>query len=836
MADQNNYEFVLSAVDQSKEAFQSILGSLGQLENNTKSTQEAISHAFSEMTSAVSGFGTALLGLGAGAGIAGVFNELIFKTAQYGAELHKESQMVGMAVQDLGGLKFAAEMSGTSVETMSKGLGILDKNMEEAAAGTGRAKDYMDLLHMSVKNADGTLKTNIEIIKELADKFHNMEDGAGKTAIAMAFFGRSGKELIPLLNQGSEGIGELTKKAKELGIVLDEKSTEAAHRFEQNLTTLKEGVHGLAISIGNKLIPILNQLFDILNGKNVEHNIGEVQLKAVEKAMERAQGLINQKSSWYGFMIPQEDIEEAKAQLEELGKQRAEILKKYFTHDKPATVHGPKEKAPVLPDKHEKEAREVEAPAPGSSIPFYEQEFEEQENALARQAEAEGRYYETSKEKRRAYWQEILDMTKGLRDAEDGALSGEDRVEIERKVFALEAQIRKEAFNDQMMQLKMEADNTKASYEVRVAAAMQMVQKIGATYNYMGPHYQAAIKDVEKIEQEHQNEMTKLEEIRLARVKQYETSELAITKEKLDTEVALGRMSKAEEENILQQYEERAYQKKLQALYDEIMLDNLSLTAKEQTLNKILALEQEHELRRLQIIDKGVIAEQNEWKRALQPITQAFENALQGMISGTESFAQAMRSLGNSLANDFIRNILHMTEKWIIGELTKTAATDAGNAARLASDEAAQVAGSSAHAAMSLKQIINDAAKAAAGAYSAVVEIPIIGPILAPPAAAVAFAAVSAFEGLVGSFEIGAWNVPYAMPAIVHQGETILPKPFAEDFRAAVSSRESGSGDGGQVTHVFKGIKKDELYSGADLLNMLSKLHRDGHLKARFAQ
>ena len=63
-----------------------------------------------------------------------------------------------------------------------------------------------------------------------------MEDGAGKTALAIKLFGKSGADLIPLLNQGRAGIKELTDEAAKLGIVI---STETAAKAEQFNDTLK---------------------------------------------------------------------------------------------------------------------------------------------------------------------------------------------------------------------------------------------------------------------------------------------------------------------------------------------------------------------------------------------------------------------------------------------------------------------------------------------------------------------------------------------------------------------------------------------------------------------
>lgn len=120
-------------------------------------------------------------------------------------------------------------------------------------------------------------------------------------------------------------------------------------------------------------------------------------------------------------------------------------------------------------------------------------------------------------------------------------------------------------------------------------------------------------------------------------------------------------------------------------------------------------------------------------------------------------------------------------------EAAKTTGTIAGEAARTAATAAGQAAEDTVGAA----SVTKDAAKAAAGAYAAVVDIPYVGPILAPAAAAVAYGAVMAFN----VFHEGAWDVPHDQMGYLQKGESIVPTKFATGMRAAIAS---GGGDGGK--------------------------------------
>ena len=137
------------------------------------------------------------------------------------------AETFGMTVPQVEGLSAAAAASGMSVDTLTKGLGILDKNMISAASGTGTAAIAFKAVGISA--SDG--KTQMQMMLEVADKFKNMDDGPKKVALAMELFGRSGKEMIPFLNMGAQGIEELDQKTQRYaaGVMVTAHQTAQCH-------------------------------------------------------------------------------------------------------------------------------------------------------------------------------------------------------------------------------------------------------------------------------------------------------------------------------------------------------------------------------------------------------------------------------------------------------------------------------------------------------------------------------------------------------------------------------------------------------------------------------
>lgn len=168
-----------------------------------------------------------------------------------------------------------------------------------------------------------------------------------------------------------------------------------------------------------------------------------------------------------------------------------------------------------------------------------------------------------------------------------------------------------------------------------------------------------------------------------------------------------------------------------------------------------------------------------------------FNSAMQQMLSGTKSFA----SIGYDLLDKMIMNVITGIEKmvisWIVGEKTKTAATVTGNAMRTASNVGAAQTSNLADVGAMKSGIFGHAGSAAAAVWDDTAQIPVVGPFLAPEAAAAAFVAVMAFGDDLPSFAVGTDYVPYDMKANIHQGEAIIPANINAQMRAG----GAGSGD-----------------------------------------
>ncbi len=205
------------------------------------------------MESAFKGAGTALAALGAGVALAGIVAS-IRSVVDEADNFSKLSQRVGISAESLSKLAYAGNLSDVSLEQLQGGLLKLSKNMADTAAGTGEAKEAFAALGINVRDSSGNLKSADTVLAEVADKFAGYKDSAAKAALAQKLFGKSGADLIPLLNSGAAGLREMGDEAARLGVVISDDLAKKSADLNDNITRLQTSLRGITVQLSGPLI------------------------------------------------------------------------------------------------------------------------------------------------------------------------------------------------------------------------------------------------------------------------------------------------------------------------------------------------------------------------------------------------------------------------------------------------------------------------------------------------------------------------------------------------------------------------------------------------------
>lgn len=181
-------------------------------------------------------------------------------TAVSGNQFDKLSQKSGISAKTLSQWSHAANMSGVSTEQFGANILKLNQQMAAAAQGNKAAQLAFKRAGVSIRDSAGKMKTADQVLLEMSKTFKKMPEGIYKSDLAMAVFGKSGADMIPLLQSGSDAIQDLIKQSDELGMTFSNEEAKASAEFCDSLDVLKKSAKGLVNTIGKQLIPVITPL------------------------------------------------------------------------------------------------------------------------------------------------------------------------------------------------------------------------------------------------------------------------------------------------------------------------------------------------------------------------------------------------------------------------------------------------------------------------------------------------------------------------------------------------------------------------------------------------
>ena len=126
--------------------------------------------------------------------------------------------------------------------------------------------EMMDKLGISVTNSDGTMKSSIQIQKELHDAFGKLSESE-QIAAASAIFGKN--QMAPwlaLINTAPEDVAELDASLQSCAGTTDEMAEAMMSGFGGSLEKLKSSIDVLVTSVGEALAPTIQKVATFIQG------------------------------------------------------------------------------------------------------------------------------------------------------------------------------------------------------------------------------------------------------------------------------------------------------------------------------------------------------------------------------------------------------------------------------------------------------------------------------------------------------------------------------------------------------------------------------------------
>ena len=214
-------------------------------------------------------FGAGLTG--AGAGLIAPIVGAATKFASVGDEIGKMAKRTGIGSEALQELGFAAKQSGTSLDEVENGTKRMQRVVNDAANGLQGAQRSLEQINLSPEQLAG--KSTEEQLMMISEALAGVDDAGRKAAIAQEIFGRSGTMMLPLFNEGPEGLAALRKEARELGLVLSDSEIADAEKLTDAFGRAGSAFKAIFLKVGaaisapfEKVLNVSAQVFAKVSG------------------------------------------------------------------------------------------------------------------------------------------------------------------------------------------------------------------------------------------------------------------------------------------------------------------------------------------------------------------------------------------------------------------------------------------------------------------------------------------------------------------------------------------------------------------------------------------
>jgi len=253
MADVMKLSMVLSATDKmSRVIDQAVVKSTKKLTEFQKRAN-LIGGGFQKV-------GLSILGVGVATGTAML--TMSKTTATHAKEIYRASQKIGMSNEGFQVYSKAAERAGIETEKFQGGVARLMKNQYAAVTGNKKMAQVFASVGVSAKDSQGHLKKSDILLKEISDRFQKAPNGPIKTALAIQLFGKSGMNMIPMLNNGSKSLDTLKNEMRETGEMISDEGVANSMKFNIKLREMSDRMEGAKNKIGLALVPAFTILAD----------------------------------------------------------------------------------------------------------------------------------------------------------------------------------------------------------------------------------------------------------------------------------------------------------------------------------------------------------------------------------------------------------------------------------------------------------------------------------------------------------------------------------------------------------------------------------------------
>lgn len=164
--------------------------------------------------------------------IIGKIKDLALETINYADSFGDLAAKLSMSTDSVQELNYIAGQLGTNLDTLTNTMAVMYNKAKEG-------DDAFSKIGVSVKDANGELKSMDALFYETVGAMNAMESDSERTAAMLDVFGRSALQIGEVLNTDVDTLKAMGQEAHDLGIVISEDLTEKAGAFNDKMEEFK---------------------------------------------------------------------------------------------------------------------------------------------------------------------------------------------------------------------------------------------------------------------------------------------------------------------------------------------------------------------------------------------------------------------------------------------------------------------------------------------------------------------------------------------------------------------------------------------------------------------
>jgi hypothetical protein len=194
---------------------------------------------------------------------------------------------LGMSYSELAGIAHVANITGVGIESVATAATKADVALVKAQKGSKQAQAAFAGLGLDV--AQLAAMNPADRFNAIAQAIANIPDAAGRSSAAVALFGKSGANLLPIFEEGAAGIAAAQAEAKRLGLTLTTAQVSNVDQMGDSFARVQQAISGVVGQIVAHLAPAINSValaftdfVGSVGGANIGQAIGEALLDGAE--------------------------------------------------------------------------------------------------------------------------------------------------------------------------------------------------------------------------------------------------------------------------------------------------------------------------------------------------------------------------------------------------------------------------------------------------------------------------------------------------------------------------------------------------------------------------